>query len=157
LPPPLFYPSWIMFTWRIPKIEMRPYNTCLPLCINGDAHAFGTKGRCTLTTRDTYYPSNQRHAPSNTCLHLVTKVGASPILCKLRCATKTHITFLASPAPGPPSRMWACLALLDRRRLPVGTSLIRVSYLSFLCSGGHSHYDPIHLFYRIKRVLNYTC
>jgi hypothetical protein len=96
-------PSLIMFIWRRPKIETRPYNAHLPLHINGDAFAFGTKGRCVLIMRDVYYPSNQKQVPSYARLPLVTKVGTSPILHKLRRATKSCTAFLASSASGPPS------------------------------------------------------
>jgi hypothetical protein len=41
--------------------------------INGDVSAFGTKGRRALITYNSYYTTNQRHAPRSACLALVTK------------------------------------------------------------------------------------
>jgi hypothetical protein len=86
LQPPLFCPSWIAFLWRRPKIETHYNNMCLPLRINGDAPAFGTKERCA-------HPSNQRCVSSNTCLTLVTIADTFFILHKLRRTAKTCISF----------------------------------------------------------------
>jgi hypothetical protein len=105
-------PSWITFIWRRPKIKMRPYNMCLPLSINGDAPAFGTKRRHALITCNAYYPSNQIRVTSNVRLPLTTKVIASPILHKLRHTTKTCVSFLSSiPMVGRPSRACGRISL----------------------------------------------
>jgi hypothetical protein len=119
------------------KLRCAPYNARLHLCINEDMPTFGTKGRRALTMRNTYYPSNQRRAPSNVCLPLVTKADTSLILHKLRRAAKMHVSFLPSPVLGLPSRLRACLTLTDQRQPPIDASLIRVSYLSFLHSVNH--------------------
>jgi hypothetical protein len=124
-PTSMFCPTWIAFIWRRPTIETFHNNAHLPLRINRDAPAFITKGRRAPTTRDLYYPTNQRCAITNVHLPLVTEVGTSPILHKLRHAAKMLILF-TFPASDPPSLMQTCLTLPDERRPPTGTSPIRV-------------------------------
>jgi hypothetical protein len=63
----------LLFCWSLIK------SVCLFLPVNGDVLTFGTKERRALTTRISYYPTNQRRASRNTRLPLITKVGMSPI------------------------------------------------------------------------------
>jgi hypothetical protein len=144
--PPLFCPTLDHALKGEFEIETQHANAHLPLYGMGDAPAFVAKRRCTPSIVCLPLLTYLRH--TNTRLSFITKVGTSPILNKLRHAENWASLFYPPPSQVHASVMRAWLDLPDRRRSPVGASLICVSYLSFICS---AHYRARHLRFQMPK------